>query len=627
MQKIFTCILWILTLWIFLPTTASAMQIFVKTLTGKHITLEVEPTDIISDVKSKIQEHEGIPSEQQILIFAGKELEDGHTLQDYSIRKDSTLHLKFKIWDGTTTDTQWYTGHESDESYSISTAAELAGLAQLVNGGNNFSGKTITLTANIVLNEKVLNEDGTLNEGTFHEWTAIGTGLNQFAGKFDGGGHTISGVYINKANSDYQGLFGYVWNGGTIQDVGVVDSYVNGNKNVGGVAGFAISSIVSGCYNMGMVTGERDFVGGVVGYADSSSVSGCYNTGTVSGENECVGGVVGYASSSSTVSGCYNMGMVTGEGSFVGGVVGYADSSVSGCYNTGTVSGKRTSVGGVVGRANSSIIGCYNTGTVSGERNYVGGVVGYASSSSVSDCYNTGTVSGDDSVGGVVGYASSSSTSSTVSGCYNTGKVSGIINVGCVIGSNYSMSILNSDFLAGVNGDMLGIGHNSGSGISSPLSVSALVEAMNTNLFTNTGLWNGEASYDATNRTISLPTFGTAISISLKDLLTFYKVTLSTDLAGGSISANMEEAAEGETVTLTATPDEGYELDEWNVTYGESGTVEVSDEGIFKMPAADVTVTATFKLSTYNITVTPPTGGTISVSAETANMGDGITDK
>ena len=216
-----------------------------------------------------------------------------------------------EVWDGSV-NTDWYTnGPETDGAYHISTAAELAGLAKLVNEGNTFSGKTIKLTQDITLNKDVLTEGGELNgDGSnFKQWTAIGTEYNYhyFSGTFDGQNHTISGIYIDNDDS-HQGLFGFVADGNMIQNLSVADSYIKARNYVGGIVGENGSiGEISNCFYSGTVTGTGDYayVGGIVGFNyPYSEVSNCSNSGTVTGGDEAyVGGIVGY--NYGMVSNCY----------------------------------------------------------------------------------------------------------------------------------------------------------------------------------------------------------------------------------------------------------------------------------------------------------------------------------
>jgi len=319
-----------------------------------------------------------------------------------------------------------------DAVYEISNAGQLYWFAGLVNGTlSSVTQKTsanAVLTKDIVVNKNVLKSDGTVNEGTFKEWTPIGNTCNgsysPYTGIFEGQNHTISGLYFKQENTSEVGFFGY--NGGKISNVGILNSYFCGFSRVGGVCGYN-SSTITNCYNKGVVDGTADAAGsfgGVCG-CNLGILTNCYNTGIVKGQL-FVGGVSG--DNNKTITNCYNTGIVSGQ-SYVGGIDGDNSGTITNCNNEGKVSGTEDYVGGVSGDNNKTITNCYNTGIVSGQ-SYVGGVNGYNKNGTIINCNTTGEVNGTGShVGGVIGMNLSNG---TITNCYYDSTV----YTGAAIGTN-----------------------------------------------------------------------------------------------------------------------------------------------------------------------------------------------
>ncbi|MFC1626530.1 beta strand repeat-containing protein [Pseudomonadota bacterium] len=266
--------------------------------------------------------------------------------------------------------------------------------------------------------------------------------VGTFSGTFDGLGHSISGLTINRTTTQYVGLFGDTALGAEIRNLGMIDGSISGWTRVGGLVGWAAGTRISNSYATGRVSGTDTYVGGLVGLVGgTSTISNSYATGNVSGTT-WLGGLVGQLGAS-TISNSYATGTVSGTGNSVGGLVGWANTgTISNSYATGSASGVN-SVGGLVGLQNnsSSVTGSYATGSVSGTNNGAGGLVGKLDASTISNSYATGSASGVDNVGGLVG---NHATSSTISNSYATGAVSGTTNAGGLVGRQAASTISNS---------------------------------------------------------------------------------------------------------------------------------------------------------------------------------------
>jgi len=267
-----------------------------------------------------------------------------------------------EIWDGRYYVDSWYTNNPSATEFTITTAQQLLGFAKLVNDGNDFTGKTIKLGEHIKVNSTT-NWDN-------KNWIAIGTNNNRFNGTFDGAGFTIQGVYIYNTG-DVQGLFGSLNDYGTIKNVRVTYSYINGKNFVGGLVGYNQGTI-SDSYFSGTASGST-YLGGLVGCNKGGIISGSYSTGTISGTGDNVGGLVGYNIGS--IENSYSTNSVTGN-SYVGGFVG--NNNVGTIRNSYSTSGSITC--GVARKAAPA---------------WCGGFVGNNYGGQISNSYSTGEIIDD----------------------------------------------------------------------------------------------------------------------------------------------------------------------------------------------------------------------------------------
>ena len=252
-------------------------------------------------------------------------------------------------------DTEWYSEEASE--YTLEHPEQLAGLAELVNSGNTFEGKTIRIGQDMFFNK--------LNYIDY-EWTPIaseGSGI-EFQGTFDGQGHTLYNMYV--ASGAGGGLFG------TIGENGIVKAVNMKQGNI--LEKAAVAKLNKGwilfCENSGYVSNSSSYVGGICS-VNENLIYGCGNKGMVQSNRDC-GGVVGQNGDDAIIDSCWNEGFVGSDTGVIGGLVSDNNGQIRNSYNSGTVCdtiwlNHARQAAGIAGesRGTESVKNCYNAGYLS----------------------------------------------------------------------------------------------------------------------------------------------------------------------------------------------------------------------------------------------------------------------
>lgn len=415
-------------------------------------------------------------------------------------------------WDGTTAKSFACGNGTASNPYIVLTAEQLAYLSFVTNASESeYAGKFFKLGADILLSDSdILNKKGelTADSGKLVKWTPIGNSDVKFTGNFDGDGYTVSGIFINTTSS-HNGLFGN--SSGTVQNVTVSDSWIQGGKQTAGIVGYNTGTIqnvsnkatVIGTENVGGIVGASSYkgsftaskikrvlnsgnisgskqVGGIVGSASYVEIDSAQNTAQINGSG-LVGGIAGKINNQEEnfVCALKNSGKISGT-HFTGGILGACGGSTS-VYSNGSSSGNcmwlyldcgkiqnaineadvegASYTAGITGFVcEGTVTGAGNTGKISGE-NYSGGVFGKTISSTTKNLFNRETVTGKIYVGGIAGYNEEGVTSSA----YTTAKVDGDSLVGNMIGYNYNATMADYYYLSSNGQEPFGANNGGGS--------------------------------------------------------------------------------------------------------------------------------------------------------------------
>jgi len=300
----------------------------------------------------------------------------------------------------------------SGDASASPTVMTLQGMAVSANLDGNFA-----LGTNI-------NATGTSSWNSEAGFTPIGSNAASFTGTFEGLGHTVSSLTINRTSAPSVGLFGNATGSSTIGNIGLVGGTVVGAAGTGGLIGATTTTKVLNSYATGTVMGAAG-TGGLIGAISTGSISNSYALGNVSGAAGA-GGLIG-AITTGSISNSYALGNVSGAAG-TGGLAGTTTGTIGYSYATGTVNGA-AGTGGLAGTTTGTIGYSYATGTVTGGAG-TGGLAG-TTTGTIGYSYATGTVAGGAGTGGLAGTATGN-----ISNSYAAGSATAVAAVDGIAGSS-----------------------------------------------------------------------------------------------------------------------------------------------------------------------------------------------